>query len=109
MMPSPLRSRSTFERQGQSEKCSALCSAQRCPLLRSLLGAKRTCPFALHMSANDPKRTCCTPEPLPDYRCGLIRCVTFQRAIGGSDEVARVYHVSRRCGYLVGCGACATS
>jgi pimeloyl-ACP methyl ester carboxylesterase len=27
------------------------------PLLRSLLGAKRTCPFALHMSANDPKRT----------------------------------------------------
>jgi hypothetical protein len=21
------------------------------------LGAKRTCPFALHMSANDPKRT----------------------------------------------------
>src|SRR6476659_11022233 len=79
------------------------------PLLRSLLGAKRTCPFALHMSANDPKRTCCTPEPLPDYRCGLIRCVTFQRAIGGSDEVARVYHVSRRCGYLVGCGACATS
>jgi hypothetical protein len=27
------------------------------PLLRSLLGAKRTCLFALHMSANDPKRT----------------------------------------------------
>jgi Cysteine rich repeat len=26
--------------------------------LRSLLGAKRTCPFALHMSASDPKRTC---------------------------------------------------
>jgi hypothetical protein len=26
-------------------------------LLRSLLGVKRTCPFALHMSANDPKRT----------------------------------------------------
>src|SRR6478609_6744043 len=30
----------------------AQCSA--CPLL----GVKRTCPFALHMSANDPKRTC---------------------------------------------------
>ena len=29
----------------------------RCPLFRSLLGAKRTCRFALHMSANDPKRT----------------------------------------------------
>ena len=27
------------------------------PLLRSLSGVKRTCPFALHMSANDPKRT----------------------------------------------------
>ena len=26
-------------------------------LLRSLLGAKRTCLFALHMSAFDPKRT----------------------------------------------------
>ena len=27
------------------------------PLSRSLSGVKRTCPFALHMSANDPKRT----------------------------------------------------
>jgi hypothetical protein len=27
------------------------------PLLRSLLEAKRTCCFALHMSAYDPKRT----------------------------------------------------
>src|SRR5262247_775499 len=27
------------------------------PLLRSLLGVHRTCPFALHMSAFDPKRT----------------------------------------------------
>jgi hypothetical protein len=27
------------------------------PLSRSLLGLKRTCPCALHMSANDPKRT----------------------------------------------------
>src|SRR5262249_16138700 len=29
----------------------------RCLLLRSLLGVKRTCPFAPHMSAYDPKRT----------------------------------------------------
>jgi hypothetical protein len=28
-----------------------------CPLSRSLLGVKRTWPFALHMSAFDPKRT----------------------------------------------------
>jgi len=27
------------------------------PLSRSLLGVKRTCRFALHMSAYDPKRT----------------------------------------------------
>src|SRR5262245_33459919 len=30
------------------------------PLLRSLLGLKRTWFFAAHMSASDPKRTCCT-------------------------------------------------
>src|SRR6478672_4309260 len=29
----------------------------RNPVSRSLLGAKRTCSFALHMSAYDPKRT----------------------------------------------------
>ena len=32
-----------------------------CPLLRSLLGVKRTCRFALHMSAYDPKRTSGVP------------------------------------------------
>src|SRR5262245_65712589 len=32
------------------------------PLLRSLLGAKRTCRFALHMSAYDPKRTSAEPQ-----------------------------------------------
>src|SRR5215475_9310719 len=29
------------------------------PLSRSLLGVKRTCLFALHMAAYDPKRTSC--------------------------------------------------
>ena len=28
-----------------------------CPLSRSVSGVKQTCVFALHMSANDPKRT----------------------------------------------------
>ena len=32
------------------------------PLSRSLLGAKRTCRFALHMSASDPKRTHARPK-----------------------------------------------
>jgi hypothetical protein len=31
------------------------------PLSRSLSGVKRTCPFALHMSAYDPKRTSARP------------------------------------------------
>ena len=31
---------------------------RRDPLLRLLLGVKRTCRFAAHMSAFDPKRTC---------------------------------------------------
>ena len=33
------------------------CELQLCLLSRSLLGVKRTCLFALHMSAFDPKRT----------------------------------------------------
>ena len=32
------------------------------PLSRSQLGVKRTLPIALHMSANDPKRTCQQPH-----------------------------------------------
>ena len=48
------------------------------PLSRSLLGAKRTCPFALHMSANDPKQTfnshgrswrLCSRQPAPFQSC----------------------------------------
>src|SRR5215510_5014573 len=35
-----------------------------CPLLRSLSGAKRTSSAALHMSANDPKRTSATARLL---------------------------------------------
>jgi hypothetical protein len=31
--------------------------ADQCPLSRSLLGVKRTCPIAVQMSAFDPKRT----------------------------------------------------
>src|SRR6476620_6984171 len=42
----------------------------RCLLLRSLLGVKRTCRFALHMSASDPKRTCLRPHPY----CYFLTC-----------------------------------
>jgi hypothetical protein len=43
------------------------------PVSRSLLGIKRTCPFALHMSANDPKRTCSFP---------CLRCNHKRRGLG---------------------------
>jgi len=39
----------------------ALSNSCECPLSRSLLGVKRTWAVALHMSANDPKRTCDEP------------------------------------------------
>src|SRR5262249_53307279 len=38
-------------------RCKADMTVCGCLLLRSLLGVKRTCSFALHMSAYDPKRT----------------------------------------------------
>ena len=38
-------------------------SQYECPLL----GAKRTCHFALHMSANDPKRTMVSRRPLEGH------------------------------------------
>jgi hypothetical protein len=44
------------------------------PLSRSLLGAMRTCPFALHMSANDPKRT--------------SRVAPHMSAFGGEADIA---------------------
>jgi hypothetical protein len=43
------------------------------PLSRSLLGAKRTCPFALHMSANDPRLTLTQPLPLKIFHRLLAR------------------------------------
>jgi len=46
--------------------------------LMSLLGVKRTCPFALHMSAFDPKRTFAMPE-LDGSSIGL-----FQPTLYGS-------------------------
>ena len=51
-------------------RCKADITIAACLLLWSLLGAKRTCPFALHMSAIDPKRTCRSASP-PHYHIGL--------------------------------------
>jgi putative tryptophan/tyrosine transport system substrate-binding protein len=46
------------------------------PLSRSLLGVKRTCSFALHMSANDLKRT----SPLPERPFNPIRWHVLKRS-----------------------------
>jgi hypothetical protein len=43
------------------------------PLSRSLLGVKRTCPFALQMSAYDPKRTSAVLRPDPFQSAHLTR------------------------------------
>jgi hypothetical protein len=58
-----------------------------CLLSRSLLGAKRTCPFALHMSANDPKRTfgygCGSPANLSVFH-DFSRGVAARMALKGA-------------------------
>jgi hypothetical protein len=54
----------------------------RCLLSRSLSGAKRTCPFALHMSAYDPKRTC------PDLIV-LVAALSYHRSLRESGHYAR--------------------
>src|SRR5262245_34066843 len=57
-------------------------------LLRSLLGAKRTCHFALHMSAYDPKRTLARlSRPLSEHYGGLIRWLLL--SLGAGNETAR--------------------
>ena len=45
--------------------CKADMTVWGCLLSRSLLGVKRTCRFALHMSAYDPKRTSTKGTGLP--------------------------------------------
>jgi hypothetical protein len=71
------------------------------PLLRSLLGAKRTCPFSLHMSADDPKRT--LGRPLTRLALtATMPCVEFL----GGHETARVYIFALQHGRrLAACGA----
>ena len=67
----------------------------------SAFGTKRTCRFALHMSAFDPKRT--WAEPLSSSRSELIRCPVL--SLGGGNEAARVHHASRRRGGVAARGA----
>src|SRR5262249_7002729 len=57
-------------------------------LLRSLLGVERTCPFALQMSAYDPKRTW---SRMLDWADTVF-------SLGGGNAAARIPCVSRRCG-----------
>jgi hypothetical protein len=64
----------------------------------SLLGVKRTSPFAAHMSAFDPKRTLMLQTHL--WECSLsvcslatIRCPIL--TVRDDDEAARVHHASQ--------------
>src|SRR5215475_8644526 len=79
------------------------------PLSRSLLGVKRTCLCALHMSAYDPKQTSAVPRSGPSRV--LVRIATVAcPSLGGSNEKAGVHHASRRCGgHLAARGTIATS
>ena len=56
-----------------------------CLLLRSLWGIKRTCLLALHMSANDPKRTS-TPSGMR-ARVATMCCP----GLGGGNEEAGIH------------------
>ena len=68
------------------------------PLSRSLLGAKRTCPFALHTSANDPKRTFLPwreSEDLPriEHRRGPLEGAMQRR--GESEQPGKAQRTTR--------------
>src|SRR5262245_53514796 len=65
-------------------------------------GVKRTCRFAAHMSAYDPKRTS------PFRRACPSRYDALSWVLGAADETARVYHLDRRCGCLAAYSECAT-
>src|SRR5262245_46192575 len=64
------------------------------PLSRSLLGVKRTWTIALHMSADDPKRTrlCRTPSRVL-MRVGTMIVLSLR----GGNETARVHFLGWRC------------
>src|SRR5262245_41142927 len=62
-------------------------------LSRSLLGVKRACRFAPHMSAFDPKRI---GKVFPS--AGLSRYDALFPSIGEGDETARVHYTSQWCG-----------
>jgi hypothetical protein len=64
-----------------------------CLLLRSLLGAKRIWPIALHMSAYDPKRTFATAES-KSRKFAEEKIDGGKLAVPGDDEIGS--GVSRR-------------
>jgi hypothetical protein len=71
---------------------------RECPLLRSLLGVKRTSHFALHMSANDPKRTLMLQNHLSECSLSVCSFATIQcpiLTVRDDDEAARVHHASQ--------------
>jgi hypothetical protein len=88
------RGRQVFERMGRRCRyCTSglgrLLALSENTQSMSLLGVKRTCPVALHMSAFDPKRTSVAPFPL------RFRASTMHYLDGGCGETARVHRRAR--------------
>ena len=82
----------------------------RCPLLAlsrhtelhrtcPLSGVKRTCLFALHMSAFDPKRTLAAHFE-PPFGLIIWRAMIPYLDTWGGNEATRLYWFARRCGRL---------
>src|SRR5262249_45033937 len=80
-------------------------STTECPLLAHsrhrllhcacpLPGVKRTCRFALHMSAYDPKRTSVRPETAPSRAQAQIATITCL-SLGGDDEATPIHTFHR--------------
>src|SRR6476646_7287174 len=76
------------------------------PLSRSLLGVKRTLPIALHMSANDPKRT--LVGQFAAVRSTAFHVLGCHSLREDAYEAARVHIASRRRGSHMAAG-CASA
>src|SRR5262245_38036844 len=79
----------------------------RCPLL----GVKRTCHFALHMPAYDPKRTSTDPLLRPNLRVTGPRLgkTVVKAFLGSGNETARVHHACWWRGSMADHDVCATA
>ena len=84
------------------DRLAELAAQNRVPAIYSLresvVGVKRTCFFALHMSAYDPKRTLMLQNHLSECSLSVCSFATIQcpiLTVRDDDEAARVHHASQ--------------